>query len=48
MEKFKFTQEAKCDKSETEYGTPQVTYQRNIFSTILKRVSICPFIRKAH
>lgn len=23
MEKFKFTQEAKCDKSETEYGTPQ-------------------------
>ena len=42
MEKFKFTQEAKCDKSESEYGTPQVTYQRNIFSTILKRVSICP------
>ena len=44
MEKFKFTQEAKCDKSETEYGTPQVTYQRNIFSTILKRVSICPLL----
>ena len=45
MDKFKFTQEAKCEKSELDYGTPQVTNQINIFESYFKRVSICPLGR---
>ena len=47
MDKFKFTQEAKCEKSELDYGTQQVTNQINIFESYFK-TCVHLSIRKAH